>query len=348
MPCRRRLDPLAWALGLGLALALLAGPALGMVEDCRRLTLTDGATGAAIVGVEDIRISADGSRAYLSAHDRRAEPPTEGAIHPLELGLLAAGPSQLSLPSWRPEPPTPGGFRPHGIALTDDGELLVINRRVGPDGRIQPTIDRLEIHDDGLNEIWSRQIPGLCNPNALFALAGDAFLVSNDRGACSPWRLRLETWLGLSTGSIERVIGGTAEPALSRLNHPNGVVLLDDALWFAETRKRRVTVFAPFGPELARSYNVGFAPDNLTIDDQGRLWVAGPRRLLGYAAFIHEWPLFGRAGSRVAFIADGEVTRVLDDDGSLISGATVAAVGGGLLLIGAAYDDAIAYCRLVD
>ncbi|MFW5833976.1 MAG: SMP-30/gluconolactonase/LRE family protein [Pseudomonadota bacterium] len=326
-----------------LACLLLAGAAEARIEDCRRLNLVDRTTGAPIVGVEDIRITPDGTRAYLSAYDRRAEPPTEGALVPLELDRLADAPDTLDVDGWRPRPPTPGGFRPHGIALDENEDLLVVNRRIGR----PTTIDRLEIVAGGLNEVSSRRLPEVCNPNAVAALAGDALLVSNDRAACTSGALRLETWLGRARGSIHRVIDSRAEPVLSGLAFPNGLAVVERNLWFAETRGRRVTVFAPFGPELARSYAVGFAPDNLTVDAQGRIWVAGPPNLLAYAAFIRGWPFFDRVGSRVAVIEAGAVEQVLDDDGGLVSGATVAAAGGGWLLIGAAYDDAIAYCRLV-
>ncbi len=329
-----------------LAVALLATPALALVEDCRRLELVAERTGERVVGVEDIRIAPSGTRAYLSAHDRRADPPVDGAIHPLDLDRLEAAPARLEVAAWRPEPPTAGGFRPHGIALDPNGDLLAVNRRVAEDGSIEPSIDRLEVHPNGLNEVASFRVPELCNPNGLFVMADGRVLATNDRAACEPWRLRLETWLGRATGSVVELVGGTAEPLISGLAHANGIAALGNELWFAETRGGRVTMFSPFGPELARSHALDFAPDNLTVDEHGRLWTAGPASLLAYAAFVAEWPWFERTRSRVAMIDAGEVTPVLDDDGSLISGATVAAAGGGWLLIGAAYDDAIAYCRL--
>ncbi len=326
--------------GLALGLMLAATPTLATVTDCQRLELLEEETGQTIVGVEDIAITPEGRRAYLAAYDRRARPPAEGAIHVLELERLRAAPTRLELASLRPDQPPEGGFRPHGLALAPDGDVLVVNRRIAPDGRRFATLDLFRPEPGALTIVASFSSPEICNPNGVFVEADGAWLVSNDRRSCAPRRRRLETWLGLATGALFRVQAETVSTLADDLRFANGVARTGDIIWVAETRGRRLL---PLGKD---PVDVPFAPDNLTVDEAGRLWAAGPVNLLAYAAFTAGLPGFGRTGSRVAVVENRSVQLVLDDDGRLISGATVAAAGSGFLLIGAAYETAIAYCRL--
>ncbi|HXV73123.1 MAG TPA: hypothetical protein VD713_00170, partial [Sphingomonadales bacterium] len=79
----------------------------------------------------------------------------------------------------------------------------------------------------------------------------------------------------------------------------------------------------------------------------GALLLAGFPNLLDFFLFTKGW--LGVKKSPSAAYRFGPASRALDllfkDDGSLLSGATVALHAGDYLLLGAAWDDHIALCK---
>ena len=88
---------------------------------------------------------------------------------------------------------------------------------------------------------------------------------------------------------------------------------------------------------------LGSGPDNIEIDEHGDLWIGSHPKLLRIEA--HRDDSTTLSPSQVLHVTpDGKVDEVYLDDGSTISGSSVAAVRGNRLLIGEIFDEGFLDC----
>ena len=317
------------AIGLGLVTQVsLAAP---LLEDCIALELRDEA-GRAVVGVEDVAFDAARDRVLLSAHDRRARPPAEGGIYAWSRDAIRREAPEVMRLAVEGLPP--GGLRPHGIGLAGN-RLAVVNRTTGADGAVAPVIDVFRIEGDGLAHLARHADPRLCRPNDV-ALEGARLLVTNDRGHCGGPAF----WLERVFNRPEAFVLSFDEAAtiVARgFRFANGIVVADGAVHVAATRGRRVRRLD--GEPIA----LPLAPDNLTIAQDGSVWVAGATSLWRFALFIQGWTT--RAGRSAVARLDGAEVTVWSVPEGVIQGATAALPVGDRLVIAAGWDDRVALCR---
>lgn len=352
-PERRLLPRLGLVFGTAALLAGCGGPeavsGANTVKDCRRVTLVDPA-GNRVVGVEDIAVDRRRGLAYFSAYDRRGREDAsiaQGGIYGAPALTLMSG-SRISVTDIAADLQ----LKPHGIALlprADGPDLLfAINRADGP------AIETLALSENG--RAAERSAPplafaALCRPNDLAAVSAEKLFVSNDTGACGGLRGALEVMLGSPGAFVAEVTPQGMTRAIENIAFANGLALAPGrGLAVAATRSQEALIYA-LGPAAAlqsppRRIALDHAPDNLAAAPDGTLYAAALPSLLRYALFRSGWE--NRAQSAVWRLpADGGAPeRIFADDGRLLSGATVAVPMGSLLLIGSAYEDAIAVCRL--
>lgn len=374
---RRLTTPcLAWLGILAAALSLAGGTAQAAASACRALDLHVTGTGERVVGAEDIAIDHATGIAYIAAYDRRAvaaeqgqgQVRTGGGIYALALADLPDG-HAADVTDLTAELGRSRDFRPHGIDLyrSPDGSttLFAVNRAFADGAHGVESDVAIEVFDltpAGLShrgDAGTLRDPLLCSPNDIAAAGPDSFYVTNDRGACSGFGRMVEDVAALDRGYVLHFDGATFRRVADGIAFANGIALRpagDDTgaqLLVAATRGPSLEIFDLDGgfrvdAEATLRIDLPAAPDNLSWGPDGALYAGAHPNLLTYAAFRGEWLGRRTAPSRVLRIdpQSRSVTEIYADDGRQISGVTVAAAHGGMLLLGSAYDAHVVVCRL--
>ncbi|MCW5724343.1 MAG: SMP-30/gluconolactonase/LRE family protein [Maricaulaceae bacterium] len=311
-----------------------------LADQCRRLDVAPGA--------EDVTIDPETGVVFVSAAPRRAAQGSGGiyAFHVDDpegtLALVSHG--------------APEDFMPHGISLwrgegagpAGGRRLFVINHpRAG--GHTVEVFDALW---DGftLTHVETISYPELASPNDLAATGPRSFYASNDRRFPDGIMGTLEAYFGLPLASVSHFDGERGHIAARGLIYANGVTLSADGrtLYVAEIIGRRITVYDR-DPETGalrrvRAIRVPTAPDNLELDENGHLWTGGHPRIFDFVAHAADESV--PAPSQVVRIdpESGETETVLYDDGRILSASSVAAVRGGVMVVGAVFDGHVLIC----
>ncbi|MEM0943564.1 MAG: hypothetical protein AAGI70_06405 [Pseudomonadota bacterium] len=296
------------------------------MEACQRVALTD-ETGREITGIEDIALQPDGAL-LLSAHDRLDPAEPDGGIYEYRLG------GDLQLASLVDPEALPGGLRPHGINTTPDGFAFVNRAREG--GPVHLVYGPAPV---------ATPLPEAAND---LALIGGKMLVTADRMAAG-WRAIAER-IGLiwSGAIVEAPLRDDIRPGqafwisplpVTDLAHANGIAVGPGGFVVAETRAARLR-FAD-GTRLA----LPGGPDNLSPTPGGVIAALHPS-LIRLALYRFGWA--PRAPSRIVAIdfATQAVEILFDDSaGAVFSGATVAVLSEGRLVLGSVRDTGLLICE---
>ena len=313
-------------------------PAHFALEDCQRVALTDTGSGRKIIGVEDMVLVPDSDRLILSAmdrlaHARRPADAPEGGLFEVSLKRLAAGEAWASPIVWPGA--VEGGLFPHGVAVSGDGERLAFINRAR-DGRV--SIIGGTLRRGGFTLRNTRSEPEFCRANNLEFLGDGAMhlRVTLDRGDCGI------AWDDLkpksTTGRVISVnLAGLAPLRVEEtgLSFANGIA----GLYVAETRASRLR------HRLGSPVDLPGGPDNLNWDGLGGLIAAVHPSLFRLAAYLYGY--HDTAPSRIMRIDLERNVEVLFDDpaGELFSGASVAVLSGGVLVVGSIRDAGVLVCR---
>jgi len=295
-----------------------------------------------VAGPEDMAVDRASGRVFISSLDRRAED-ARGAIHIFDPAdpLAAAG--------WRDMTGgAPAAFEPLGLDYFEaDGvrRLFVVNA-------VNNAVEIFDVAEDGaLTHLDTKAERRLTSPNSVAAVGVDKFYVTNDIKAGRQSALGTAQFLLRGAeGDVLYFDGVAWSVSATGLRFANGVVVSDDGarLYVAETTGKSVRIFNRDGASGALSdYDKAatpFAPDNLTIDASGALWVAGLPKPLTLPR--HGSNPAALAPSAVLRIDETGATTVYRDDGSELSASTVAARIGDALLIGALYEQKFLLCDL--
>ncbi|MEN8206516.1 MAG: hypothetical protein ABFS24_10955 [Pseudomonadota bacterium] len=346
--------------------------------DCRTLHLED-KNGRPVIGTEDIVPGPSGQTLYISAYDRRAVEReadngavvTQGGIYRATLSSVVAG-GHLQVETVIDSQAAGGPMRPHGIDVWSSarGELyLAAINRLYRDKRRSERHDIIQTFfvdkQSGKADLMSTlpEDGRLCSPNDLALASEQLVFISNDHGACGGLEKMWEDTWGLSQSRLYAYQNGNYEPVGPAVAFANGVALIRDQsgkitnLALSATRDHRVMLFdtgdgdACFASVAPEILELSAAPDNITVTPDRELYVAAHPNLLRYALYRAGLSGVKRAPSLVYRIHHNPVTGwqhavVFEDDGGLISGATVALAANGQLIIGSAYDDHLLVCSL--
>lgn len=324
-------------------------------------------------------LAADDRRAVEQAlAENRGEVP-QGGIYALDLDKVTADTREVAVNDATAAFKLGNSFHPHGIDLVvTPGErptLFAVNRRQGDrwPGKVAATgadatievFDVVDSHPARLVHRHSVQSHLLCRANDVAGLARDRFLVSIDGSACAGPARWLELGLGLARGAVMLGFVGDASkgaeendtivPVAENIDFANGIALDDRRVFLAATRGRVLLVYArdgvvgvrgPLEPE--RVIPLAAAPDNLSWAPDGRLLVAVHPSLLKLARYRYGWLDPGSAPSEIIDVDvsdDGRRLLHRDEQGRVLSAASVAVVHDDLLLVGSVVDDGLMVCR---
>lgn len=296
-----------------------------------------------IAGPEDIEVDGKRRRAFITSLDRRAED-ARGAIHLFDLDdPLRAG-------AWRDMTEgVPAAFRPLGVDYYEDGDI----RRLFVVNEANNGVELFDVDPDGglvhLETFMERR---LTSPNDVVAAGPRSFYVTNDvkPGRRTPVAA-LHFLMRATSGEVLYTDGNSWRVAADNLRFANGVAVSPDGerLYVAETAGSALRIYDR-DPEtgiltLAETVRLSAAPDNVTVDEAGAVWIgAHPKPL---TTPRHRANPQARAPSEVIRLGpEGAPQTIYRDDGTEISASTTAARLGRLLVIGALYEDKFLICDL--
>ncbi len=345
--------PLKWAAAL-MALALAAvgievmrfGGAFRSIEpafagSCRPVALGGSS--------EDIQIDRRRGLAYLSLLDRdrlRRGEQVSGTVMLLDLNV--ADPAPRAAMSHDPE-----GFRPHGLSLFADGSrparLFVISHR--PDGSHTVEVAE-ESPAGGFFPKETIRDPAFIQPNAIAAVGARQFYLTNDAGVKDPWKQGLSALFRGGRSTLIFYDGARSRVEAADLAYPAGLAMSPDGsrLYVAETLAKALRIYRRDASSGALTFeetvDLGDAPANLSVDDDGVVWIAAFPKLLSLAAHLRDPDK--RSPTQVLRFdpKDRSVTGIFLDDGERISAGSVATSWRDEFLIGAMHDKKVLLCKL--
>jgi arylesterase/paraoxonase len=305
---------------------------------------------------EDVQVDRERGVAYLSILDRAAGPPSAdvtGSVMLLDLNLAEPAPrAALAF-----DPPN---FHPHGLSLLrragEPLRLFAISH--WPDGS-----HSVEVTEQSGGAFFPKQTirdPALVNPNALVAVGPREFyLVNSTDAAPGSSRLR-EFLLRQGRGSLVYFDGHKAHVLEQGLGFPAGIAASPDGtrLYVGEGLHKQLRIYSRDPStgtlKLEEIVDLGTAPDNLNVDDDGVVWIAAHPKLFAFVR--HAGEPARRAPTQVlrfdprqpkpaAGENDSRLIQVYGNDGAEISAGSVGARWRSELIIGAVLDPKVLICR---
>jgi arylesterase / paraoxonase len=306
---------------------------------------------------EDIVVDRRRGIAYLSLLDRdsaRRDEQVLGTV--MLLDLNRAEPAPRAAMAYDPE-----AFRPHGLSLLATGSqparLFVVSHR--PDGS-----NTVEIAEEGTaGEFFPKETvrnAAFVHPNAIAATGARQFYLTNDTLDESQWALAKQALLNSGGSTLIYFDGDKARVEAADLNVPSGLALSPDGsrLYVAETLAHQLRMYrrdaASGALGLEESIDLGAAPGNLSVDDDGVVWIAAYPKLLSLAAHLRDprkrsptqvLRFDPRIGKPANGGTDPRVIEVYANDGTEISAGSTAAPWRDEFLVGAPFDKKVLICK---
>ncbi|HAS41247.1 MAG TPA: hypothetical protein DCS93_12250 [Microscillaceae bacterium] len=304
-------------------------------------------------GAEDITIDQTTGIAYVSADQRRAtfqdkKNPVQGTIYWVDLNNPAQAPVNM-LPNFKKD------FHPHGIYFyrAKSGKQLLFAVNHAEKNTIQ-SIERFEVQGKKLVHLNTIQHELMTSPNDVVAVGENEFYVTNDHGFTKGFGRTMEEYLRLPLGYVNYYDGKTMKTVSSNITYANGINVSPDGkkLYLASPSTRRVLIFdrkADNSIEKVTSVTIGTAGDNIELDAQGNLWLGCHPQMLKYAAHAKD-PKKKSPSQAIKITVKGdnqyEVSEIYLNDGTSLSGSSVAAVYKDNLLVGGVYDRKFLWCKM--
>jgi arylesterase/paraoxonase len=305
-----------------------------------------------ITGAEDIAVDRQSGLVFLSASDRRANPPSSAdGIYALSLAHPESGIVRLA--------GAPPDFHPHGISLfrAADGSLTLMAVNHLSTGGSAIDIFDVSIGNGAakLSETGDIESDKLISPNDVAAVGKQQFYVTNDHGSHTQMGVTIENYLMLPRADVLYFDGMVFREVANDLVFANGIALSPDGshLYVAETTARRLQTYArdAFSGRLTPENTLALpsGPDNIDVDLKGDLWVATHTKLFGVLTYAKD-PSKPSPSEIYRVDVDKSipqsVTPVYANLGQEIGAASVGTSADGHLFIGSIFDPKILDCRL--
>ena len=304
---------------------------------------------ASMAGAEDITVDPATGVAFISCNDRRAAiagKAEQGAIFAYDLRSEVPVPVSL----------TRGvdfKFHPHGISFftAPDGRKFLFAVNMGHDAHFHDASKRgrIEIFEYVGNRLVHKKTvkdDSLYSPNDILGVGEEKFYITNDHGATSRLGKLAEDYLQLPLAHVLYYDGAAFSKVAGSLSYANGIAASPDGktVYVASTVKGYLRVFSRDADTGAlhrrEDISLGTGLDNIEVDAAGDLWIGCHPKLLTFVKHSKD-PAVPSPSQvlRVRLKADSahEVEEVYLNDGTALSGSSVAMHHGNRLLIGSVY-----------
>jgi len=280
-----------------------------------------------LAGVEDMAYDKYGQFLILSADDRAARRdgnPQQGHLYYLDLKDSVLQPIQLTTKLNFP-------FYPHGISLRQLTDSIYRVWAINHVGKAH-SIEVFELKGKRLRHEQTIRSSFLISPNDLVALDEDRFYCTNDHGYSSKMGVLAENYLGLRASNVVYYNGSSFKVVADGIAYANGIAYdaINSQIYVASPRDFSIIEYAidlNFNLQRTSIIDAGTGVDNIEFDQEGNLWVGCHPNLLRYNAYAQG--KISKAPSEIIKVKrEGknkfQLSSVFLDDGSLMSGATVA------------------------
>jgi len=307
---------------------------------CERIYVE--ANNTPVIGVEDMAYDSQNNRLFLSAYDRRSY--SDGGIYTLKLDEQSGANSVEVIPILEK-------IKPHGIDLVISGAdmTLALIDKQGEKKDTRPVIRLFQSQPNSVgtyNEVFTISDSQSCASNDLVLTSNESLYISQDHKSCTA---RAQSRENIFSPNKASVIFADKSERLSTftngLSFANGLVLSADnqELYVAETRKKHIAIYDTETGQINDVIKLSAGPDNLT-QTNGEIYAALIPSLLQFARFQKNSEK--RVKSRFSIVKSDRTIATYDIAADIISGATVAIKTDEYIWLGAAYDTAIARCKL--
>ncbi len=309
-----------------------------LAKSCRALDVSP--------GTEDVAIDHKTNLVFVSTTNRR---PSHDKVSD---GIFVFDLDNPDLVT-RASPIGMANFHPHGISIWHgpgaETRLFAVNH-------VSTDEDYIEIFKVGakgmLTHLESISFAAMHAPNDVLGVGPRQFYVANDRGYETGLLSSLEQYFALPFASIAYFDGNKGQYIKKGLSFAAGINQSADGktVYISELMKRQVSVFdrdiATGALDNRRTFKVNLAPDNIDVDQSGKIWVAGQTRILDYMK--HAGDKDAIAPSRVVTLdpQDGTVEDVFVALDGEINASSVGAVHNKTLVVGAVFDGHVMVCPL--
>ncbi|HEX7416676.1 MAG TPA: hypothetical protein VF315_01370, partial [Steroidobacteraceae bacterium] len=308
--------------------------------DCRGIAL--GASAA------DVAVDRARRLAYLTYLDRSGEKQGKPALGTVML-------VDLNVPTPRPRAALsadPPAFSPQAISLytppSGPQRLFVISRaRAG-----RSTIEILEQTSTGaFAPLETLHDPLLVAPRAILAVGPRQFYVANESAGGGRLQRLADLLWRRARSSVDYFDGKTMRSVVTQFGSGTGIAASPDLahVYVSEAFARRVVAYTrdAASGELRIEHTVDLAsmPGQISVDESGTLWVAAQPKTLAYLRHLRNPSRPAPAQVFSIPPATWQVKEEYLDLGGQLSAASVAALVGKTLLIGAAAEHKMLLCQ---
>ncbi len=335
-----------------------------LLTACWGVEVYDDLTGEKVVGVEDLDFDPESGTIFMSAYDRRAvareieagKVTTQGGIYTINVSDITDAPTLKVTDISRAFKDAGNEFRPHGFALgyiADNVLLMAINRTYQEKDNLlilSPIFELFYFSNQSLMHMGNYTLEGVCDPNDLILVG--ILMTFGMTFSDNSWNC--QSGVSNYKGAVKITGSPTPEIIIEDIVFPNGLAIAkkqnSPLLAVAVTREKSIQLFELNDYSMIKNISLKIAPDNLTVDQDDNLYVAGFPNLIDYYFYMKSWLGVEKSPSAAYRISPENFSQELlfKDDGSMISGATVALRASDYLILGSAWDDNIAICSGMD
>lgn len=313
-------------------------------------------------GSEDIVLDRIAGRMFIASDDRRATAtgsPKRGAVYVLPIRGAETISARLDATKGMP-----AAFHPHGISRfvdeTGRATIMVVNHPAGFNDYTGTTVEIYDVlADTTLAHRRTVSVAGLTRINDILAIGPDSFYATSEsdlvRGSIAE-SLSIITESDRS-GAVWYFDGNIGKKLAGGIGFANSLALMADGrtLFVSGTTSRTIYIYDrdPQTNLITQrdAAFIGTGPDNLDIEEDGRVWISAHPKLLSFVQ--HAGNPDKGAPSQVIILepaaggAGGKVDQIyLKDSNDGFSGASVAVRDGDTMVLGSVFEAGIRVCTL--